>query len=207
MRKVLVVDDHPSVRAGVCAVLERELADVICASAGSAAEALRKVADSEWDAVVLDMTMPGRSGAETIAEIKKLCSHARILVYSVHHESQFGVRSIRAGADGYLTKDRPLSELAEAVRTLLDGRRYITPALADALATAVIAPDPPHVKLSDRELQVYRLLIAGKSPTEIAAELALSIKTVSTYRTRIAEKLNAGSLAEMIRYACDNGLL
>lgn len=207
MRKVLVVDDHPSVRAGVCAVLERELSDVSCTTAGSPAEALQKAADSDWDAVVLDMTMPGRSGAETISDLKRLRPLTRILVYSVHRESQFGVRSLRAGADGYLTKDRPLCELAEAIRTLLDGRRYITPALAEALAAAIIAPESPHMKLSERELQVYRLLIGGKSTTEIAAELSLSIKTVSTYRTRIAEKLNANSLAEMIRYAYDHGLL
>ena len=207
MRKVLVVDDHPSVRAGVCAILEKEIAKLQCATAGSAAEALQKVDESDWDAIVLDMTMPGRSGSETISDIKRLRPQTRILVYSVHHESQLGVRTLRSGADGYLTKDRPISELVDAVRTLLDGRRFITPALADALATAVTAPDPPHHKLSDRELQVYRLLVAGKTPTEIATELALSIKTVSTYRTRIGDKLNAAGLAEMIRYAYDHGLV
>jgi two-component system, NarL family, invasion response regulator UvrY len=207
MRKVLVVDDHPSVRAGVSAILEREIANVQCTMAGSAAEAIQRADESDWDAVVLDMTMPGRSGSETISDLKRLRPHARILVYSVHHESQFGVRTLRAGADGYLTKDRPIAELLEAVRTLLDGRRYISPALADALATAVTAPEPAHLKLSDREMQVYRLLVEGKSPTEIASELSLSIKTVSTYRSRIGEKLNAGSLAEMIRYAYDHGLL
>lgn len=207
MRKVLVVDDHPSVRAGVCAILEREIANIYCTTAGSAAEAVQQVNDSEWDAVVLDMTMPGRSGPEIISDIKRVRPHTRVLVYSVHQESQFGVRTLRSGADGYLTKDRPISELLEAVRALLEGRRYITPAMADALATAVAAPEPPHLKLSDRELQVYRLLVAGKTPSEIAADLSLSIKTVSTYRTRIGEKLNAGSLAEMIRYAYDHGLL
>lgn len=207
MPRLLIVDDHPSVRAGVCSILEKEIPNAACATAGSSAEALERVTDAPWDVIVLDMTMPGRSGPELISEVKRLRPETRILVYSVHHESQFGVRTLRAGADGYLTKDRPIHELIEGIRALLEHRRYITPAMADALATAVTAPEAPHLKLSDRELQVYRLLIAGKSPTEIAADLALSIKTVSTYRTRIAEKLNANSLADMIRYAYDHGLL
>lgn len=207
MPRLLIVDDHPSVRAGVCSILEKEIPNAACATAGSSAEALERVTDASWDVIVLDMTMPGRSGPELISEVKRLRPETRILVYSVHHESQFGVRTLRAGADGYLTKDRPIHELIEGIRALLEHRRYITPAMADALATAVTAPEAPHLKLSDRELQVYRLLIAGKSPTEIAADLALSIKTVSTYRTRIAEKLNANSLADMIRYAYDHGLL
>ncbi len=204
--KILVVDDHPSVLEGIRSVLAREIRDAEVEVAATAQEATAKCNRDRFHVVVLDMSLPGRSGPELIAELKRLQPETSILVYTVHSEQQFGVRSIRAGADGYLTKDRAIQELLEAVRALLKGKKYITPELAVALADAVSGPAEPLTLLSDREMQVLRMVVRGASTSDIAAKLNLSVKTVSTYRSRILEKLRLSSTADLVRYALQHGV-
>jgi DNA-binding NarL/FixJ family response regulator len=158
------------------------------------------------DVVILDMTVPGLSGPELVADLKRANSSSRILVYTVLEEQQLGARTIRAGADGYLTKDRPMTLVMAAVRDLLAGKRHITPALADALAEAISGPVELHTLLSDREMQVMRQLVKGEQQSEIATSLNLSVKTVGTYRTRILEKLRLTTTAELIRYGLTHKL-
>ena len=201
MSRILIVDDHPSVREGLRTVLSRELQPVQIEVASTAPEAVERAGRFDPDLVILDMTVPGRSGPELVADLKGANPRLRILVYTVHEEQQLGARAIRAGADGYLTKDKPMSELMAAARELLAGRRYITHALGEALADAVSGPVEPHALLSDREWQVLRLLVAGTTQSQIADTLNLSAKTVNTYRNRILDKLQLSTTAELIRYA------
>jgi len=162
-----------------------------------------------WDLVILDLSLPGRGGLEVIKQMKDASPGSAILVYTMFPEEQFGVRALRAGADGYLTKDRPQDELVDAARRVSGGKRYITPALADSLAHYVAEPNVSnlHELLSDREFQILRLLASGKTPTAIGVELSLSIKTVSTYRSRILVKLNLTTTADLIRYAIKQELV
>ena len=206
MKRFLIIDDHPSVQEGLRVILTARIPALECEIAASAAEALQKVESSTWHAISLDISIPGRSGPELIQEIKRRQPGVRILVYTVHPEDQFGVRSLQAGADGYLTKDRPMDELILAVQTLLSGDRYISHALAQVLADAITLPPEPHKLLSERELQVFRLLVKGVSPKEISDKLNLSIKTVSTYRARVLEKLRISSTADLVRYAIQHHL-
>ena len=206
MNCILIVDDHPSVREGLRSLLSRELQPVRIEMAGTAPEAVQQAEQCDPDLIILDMTVPGRSGPGLVADLKRANPRSRILVYTVHEEQQLGVRVIRAGAEGYLTKDKPMSEVMAAARDLLAGKRYITPALAEALAEAIAGPAEPHALLSDREMQVLRLLVQGIPQSEIAATLNLSVKTVGTYRTRILEKLRLSTTAELIRYALTHNL-
>jgi two-component system, NarL family, invasion response regulator UvrY len=206
MRRFLIIDDHPTVQEGLRAILTARIPGLECEAVGSAGEALQKVEHDSWHVISLDISIPGRSGPELIQEIKRRQPGARILVYTVHPEDQFGVRSLQAGADGYLTKDRPMDELIHAVQTLLAGNRYISNALAQVLADAVTLPPEPHRLLSERELQVLRLLVTGVNPKEISDRLNLSIKTVSTYRARVLEKLHLSSTADLVRYAIQHHL-
>ena len=203
---ILVVDDHPSVLEGIRAVLSRGIQNALIDGASTAPEAVSKCSGQQYAVIVTDMSLPGRSGPELVGELKRLQPGASILVYSVHSEQQFVVRAIRAGADGYLTKDRPIEELLEAVRVLVSGRKYITNDLALALAEAVGGPVEPISLLSDRELQVLRMVVRGASTSDIAYRLHLSAKTVSTYRSRILEKLRISNTADLIRYALQHGV-
>jgi two-component system, NarL family, invasion response regulator UvrY len=159
-----------------------------------------------WDVVLLDLSMPGRGGLESVRELKDLSPSTSILIYTAHPEDQLGVRALRAGADGFITKDRPPEELVKAVRRVLEGKRYISDTLAERMAEALAqpVPDEPHELLSDREYQILRMMGSGKSASEIAVQLNLSVKTVSTYRTRVLQKLNLQTTAELIRYAVEN---
>mgnify|MGYP005809708683 CR=1 FL=1 len=206
MSRILIVDDHPSVREGLRSVMLREFESVETEMAGTAMEALERAREFDPDVVILDMTVPGLSGPELVADLKKANARCRILVYTVLEEQQLGARTIRAGADGYLTKDKPMSQVMSAVRDLLAGRRHITPALAEALAEAISGPVELHTLLSDREMQVMRQLVQGAQQSEIAASLNLSVKTVGTYRTRILEKLRLSTTAELIRYGLTHNL-
>jgi two-component system invasion response regulator UvrY len=209
LRRVLVVDDHVAVRNGVAQMLRELFEGIHVGTADSAHAALDSLADSNWDLVILDLSLPGRGGLDIIRQMKDTSPQSAILVYTMFPEEQFGVRALRAGADGYLTKDRPESELIDAARRIASGKRYITPALADSLANYISDPSAGHLHelLSDREFQILRMLAAGKTPTDAANELSLSIKTVSTYRTRILTKLNLTTTAELIRYAIEQGLV
>lgn len=206
MSRILIVDDHPSVREGLQSVLSREFPGIETAMAATAAEALSSASRFDPDVVILDMTVPGLSGPELVASLKRANARTRILVYTVLEEQQLGARSIRAGADSYLTKDKPMSQVMAAIHDLLAGRRHITPALAEALAEAISGPVEPHTLLSDREMQVMRQLVRGAQQSEIAASLNLSVKTVGTYRSRILEKLRLSTTGELIRYGVTHRL-
>ena len=178
-------------------------------AAGDAAEALRLVGSQNWDVAILDLNLPGRGGLELIRELKDAAPQMSILVYTVHPDEQFGVRALRAGADGYVTKDQPASSVIDAIRRIREGKRYIGPGLAESLANYVsgsgraVSPD----LLYDREMQILRALASGQSPTSIAAALNLSVKTVSTYRGRILDKLNLQSNAGLVRFALEHQLI
>lgn len=201
--RVLLVDDHPMVRAGVRSLLEDELPGVEVAEAGNGPEALERVRTADWDVVVLDLSLPGRSGLEVLKELRALRPRLPVLVMTMYAEDQYALRALRAGASGYLTKGSEPSVLLQALRKVGAGGRYVSPALAEHLAVRLASEQgvPLHETLSDRELQVLRMLALGKSVKDIGVELGLSEKTISTYRTRILEKLSLATTADLIRYA------
>jgi DNA-binding NarL/FixJ family response regulator len=209
MIKILIADDHPIVRQGLRQILS-DISDMeIAGEAVNAQETLDQVRVGGWDVLVLDITMPDRSGFDILKELKNEQPHLPILVLSIHGEEQFAVRVLKAGASGYLTKENAPAELIKAIRKVVAGGKYISPSLAETLAfnLDVTSDRPQHEALSNREFQVMQMMASGKTPTEIAAELSLSAKTVSTYRTRLLEKMNLTTNAEIIRYAIENGLI
>jgi len=207
--RIVIADDHPVVRRGLRAIVEEALRPAEVDEAGNVAELLTLVRKREPDVVLLDIAMPGRSGLEALKELRGEHPRIPMLVLSIHSEDEFAVRSIRAGASGYLTKDSAPEELVDAIRTVVAGRRYLTPSVAERLASAVETDtkEAPHEMLSDREFHVLRMLAAGKTNGEVAGELALSAKTVSTYRTRTLRKMGMRTNAELAQYAVRHGLV
>jgi len=209
MIKVLIVDDHPVVRKGLIQMLSDEPDVEKAAEAKTAAESLDMVGKEEWDAVVLDITLPDRSGLEALKDIKAMRPDLPVLILSMHPEDQYAMRVLKAGAAGFINKDSASEELVKAVKKVVAGGRYISPSMAEKLA-AVVGGDyerQQHEKLSDREFQVLCMIASGKRQKEIAEELCLSAKTVSTYRTRVLEKMGMESNAELTYYAVKNGLI
>src|SRR5882724_523415 len=207
--RIVIADDHPVVRRGLRAIVEDALRPAEVDEAGNVAELLTLVRKGEPDVVLLDIAMPGRSGLEALKELRGEHPRIPMLVLSIHSEDEFAVRSIRAGASGYLTKDSAPEELVDAIRTVVAGRRYLTLSVAERLASAVETDTKgaPHEMLSDREFHVLRMLAAGKTNGEVAGELALSAKTVSTYRTRTLRKMGMRTNAELAQYAVRHGLV
>lgn len=207
--KILITDDHAVVRQGLKQILLEEFTRAEFGEATNAQEAIERVWKENWDVVVLDITMPGRSGLEVLKEIRKSRPKLPVLVLSMHPEDQFAVRILKIGASGYMTKESAPNELVGAVRKVMAGGRYVSPSLAEKMASylAVDVHTPPHERLSDREFLVLRLIASGKTPTAIAKELALSVKTISTYRMRILEKMNMANNAELTHYAIQNQLV
>jgi DNA-binding NarL/FixJ family response regulator len=210
--RVLLVDDHPVVRKGMKAILEDHLPQVAVAEAGdgdAALAVLAAAAGQPFDAVVLDLSMPGRSGIDLLAEIKHREPELPVLIMSLHGEEQFAVRALRAGASGYLTKAAAPDQLITAIQKITRGGRYISEELAERLAADVSgrAVSAPHERLSDREFDVMRGIASGKSVSDLADEMHLSVKTVSTYRTRLLEKMGMSTNAELTRYAIEQGLV
>jgi two-component system, NarL family, invasion response regulator UvrY len=207
--KILITDDHAVLRRGLRQILEDGFGKIQFGEASNASEAIAAVAREHWDLVVLDITMPGRSGLDALKEIKALKPNMRVLVLSVHSEDQFAVRVLKAGASGFLNKDSAPEELVKAVRKVIAGGRYVSASLAEKLAFNLDHPSDelPHQKLSDREFQVLRMIGSGKTVSEIAEELGLSVKTVSTYRARILEKMQLNTNAELTRYSFENKLV
>jgi DNA-binding NarL/FixJ family response regulator len=207
--RILVVDDHAVVRRGVRELLTEAFPDCEVVEAASGEDAVREVADRAWDLVVLDLAMPGRGGLDALKEIQAARPQLPVLVLSAHAEDQYAIRALRAGARGYVTKHSAPEEIVLAVRKTMAGTPYVSASLAEHLAALLArAPErPPHETLSDREMQVFRMLATGKSVKEIGAELALSDKTISTYRARVLEKMNLRSNAELMRYALRSGLV
>jgi DNA-binding NarL/FixJ family response regulator len=207
--RIVIADDHPVVRRGLRAIVEDALLPADVHEAGNAAELLTLVRKREPDVVLLDIAMPGRSGLEALKELRREHPKIPMLVLSIHSADEFAVRSIKAGASGYLTKDSAPEELIDAIRTVVAGRRYLTPSVAERLASAVESDvkGAPHEMLSDREFHVLRMLAAGKTNGEVAGELALSAKTISTYRTRTLRKMGMRTNAELAQYAVRHGLV
>jgi two-component system invasion response regulator UvrY len=206
--KCLIVDDHPIVRKGIRDLV---LGEGVCSKVletEDAAGALSAVGLEPWDLVILDVSLPDKHGLEVLKEIKLLQPKAAVLMLSLYPEKEFALRALKAGASGYLTKDRAPSELLKAVKELLAGRRYITQSLGGLLVTFLDEGQPaaPHSLLSDREIEVLRLLGQGKPVSAIAADMALSVKTISTYRSRLLEKLKFRTTAELMRYAIESNL-
>jgi DNA-binding NarL/FixJ family response regulator len=210
MLRCLIADDHAIVRRGLRHLL-REQGDIAePGEASNAREVVERVRNEEWDLVILDINMPGANGPDVLLQIKRLRPELPVLILSSHPEDQFAVRMLQAGASGYLNKETAPEELVVAVRRVLQGRKYVSTNLAEQLAAALDSGSPgrpPHEGLSHREFQVLRLIGAGKTVSEIATALHLSVKTVSTYRARILEKMNMKTNAELTVYTVRNGLV
>jgi DNA-binding NarL/FixJ family response regulator len=208
MIRLLLADDHKLVRDGLRQILSAIADFQVAGEAANGDEALALVRSGDFDVALLDMSMPGLSGIDLIKRLKLEKPGLRILVLSMHGEQQYAARALKAGASAYLTKDSASEQLVGAIRKLATGGVYITDAAAASLVAGVTAADsPPHTRLSDREYEVFRLLAEGRGPGEIAARLHVSVKTVSTHKSRILEKMKLGSTAELVRYALEHGLL
>ncbi len=208
MIRILLADDHQLVRDGLKRILGAASDLEVAGEAASGDEALALVKMNDYDLALLDMSMPGLAGIALIKRLHAEKPKLRILVLSMHGEDQYASRALKAGASGYLTKDSASAQLVGAIRKVAAGGVHISDAVAASLISAVAGGDaPPHAALSDREFEVFKLLAAGRAPTEIAAQMHLSVKTVSTHKARILQKLNLGGTAELVRYALEHGLL
>ena len=209
MIKILIADDHAIMRRGLKEILTRELKEVKCAEAENVPQLLDLVRRQEWDLAILDVSMPGRSGLDALTDLKKAQPKLPVLVLCMHPEDQLGKRALKVGASGYMNKEAAPEELIVAIRKVLAGRVHVTPALAERLALDLREEPgrPLHEALSNRELEVLRMIALGKTVTEIARELHLSVATVSTHRAHILEKMNMKTTSELIRYALQNHLV
>jgi two-component system invasion response regulator UvrY len=208
MLRILIADDHPVVRQGLKQIVS-EAADIVVGDeATDGHEVLNKIRAGNYDVVLLDITMPGKDGIDVLTQLKYEKPNLPVLIISMHPEEQFAVRALRAGASGYLTKESTPDELITAIHKVSTGGRYISASLAENLAYLVQKVEQlPHETLSDREYQVMRLIASGKTITDIAQELSLSVKTISTYRARILEKMKMENNVELTRYAMKNQLV
>lgn len=209
MIRVLIADDHTVVRQGLKQILSDDPQLSVVGEAADGNEVLTALETLSVDALVLDITMPGRNGLDVLKEVKRKRPTLPVLVLSMHPEDQFAIRILRAGAAGYITKESAPEELVGALRKVCSGGKYVSPQLAEKLAVFIEdeTTRPPHEKLSDREFEVLRMLALGKTVTEVAEELLLSVKTVSTYRSRVLEKMKMTSNADLTRYALQNDLI
>ena len=206
--RVLIVDDHALLRCGLRALLADQFQRAVFGEASDAQEALALLRKKQWDVALIDITLPGKSGLDLLKELKAEWPSLPVLILSGHAEDQFAVRALRAGAGGYMTKESAPEELVKAVRKILAGGQYVSPALGEKLAveTRKDFTCAPHEILSDREYEVMSRIASGKTVTEIADDLSLSVKTISTYRARILEKLDVKNSAAIVQYAHRNGL-
>lgn len=207
--RILLADDHVVVRRGLKQILAEEFKKAVFGEARNAPETLELVGKENWDLLILDITMPGRSGLDVLREIRKLRPKLSVLVLSIHPESQFAVRVIELGAAGYMTKEGAAEELVAAAKKVLAGGRYVSKQLAETLATSLSGDTARSAQelLSDREFQVLRLIAQGKIASQIADELSLSIKTISTYRSRILGKMGLRNNAQLMHYAMQHQLV
>jgi two-component system, NarL family, invasion response regulator UvrY len=206
MMRFLIADDHAIVRKGLIQILREEFASAQITEVSNSNQVLEEVERQPWDVIMMDISMPGRNGIETLKQIRSNGIRTPILMLSMHPEDQYAVRVLKAGASGFLNKETATDELLVAIRKVLGGRKYITPYVAEKLASGEYDEKSLHDALSDREMQVLQLIATGKTVSEIASEISLSVNTISTYRTRILEKLNLGNNAELTRYAIDHNL-
>ena len=209
MRRVLIVDDHEVVRDGVKRLLDEQSGTIACGEAGTPDEALAMALAETWDAVVLDISFTGKSGLELLKELKQIRPRLPVLVLTMHSEEQYARRVFKAGAAGFITKNSPRAELSKAIHKVMDGGKYLSPALGEKLIIDLErgVDRPPDETLSDREFQVMCLIASGKTLSEIAELLSLSDKTISTYRARLMEKMGMRTNAELTHYAIQNKLV
>jgi DNA-binding NarL/FixJ family response regulator len=207
MIRVLLADDHQIVRDGLRRILGPQSGFEVAGEAASGDEALALVRAHDYDVAVLDMSMPGLSGLDLVKRLKAERPRLKILVLSMHGEQQYAARALKAGAAGYLNKDSAAEQLVGALRKIAAGGVHVSEAAAAGLILAGSEGGPPHERLSDREFEVFKQLAGGASPTDIARRLNVSVKTVSTHKTRIQEKLGLGGTAELVRYALEHKLL
>jgi len=208
MVRIVVCDDHAIVREGLKQILGAQHDFAIVGEASDGHETLQRVRELDFDVLLLDMSMPGKSGVELIRQVKGERPKLRILVLTMHEEHQYAVRAIRAGASGYLTKESASSQLVSALRKVAGGGAWISAEIAQQLALNAMpdAQAAPHERLTDREFQVFRMIADGRSISDIAGELKLSVKTVSTHKANVLHKMGMSTQGELIRYALENGL-
>ncbi len=209
MLRIFVADDHPIVREGLKQIIAKNSDMSVVGEASDGQQLLEKIRGHNVDVVLLDISMPGRSGLDVLKQLKTQWPKLRLLVLSQHPEDQYALRVLRAGASGYMTKESASEQLITAIRKVASGGKYVSPALAEHLATELDSPvdKPLHSSLSDREYEVMRMIVQGQSVSEIGEELSLSVKTISTYRTRILAKMNMTKNADIIHYGIRNGLM
>lgn len=209
IRKILIVDDHAIVRQGLKGLLAEAFPGALVGEAQNAVEFYKHLRNPIWNLVILDINMPDGNGLELLKVLRQEHRYLPVLILSAHSEDQYAVRALKAGASGFLTKSSAPEQLVQAVHKVLSGGKYISPAQAERLASHLETghDGPLHEALSDREFQVLRLIAAGKTPTEIADALSLSVKTISTFRTRILGKMKMRNSSQLTQYALQNGLL
>jgi DNA-binding NarL/FixJ family response regulator len=207
MIRILLADDHKMFREGVRSLLEARSDMTVVGEAATGEEALAAATEHRPDVVILDVSMPGRGGLETVSELKRRNPKVRVLMLTVHPEDRFAVRCLKGGADGYMTKESAADELIGAIRKVFSGGKYVSPSLAESLVLSLERDfgAAPHETLSDREFQVMRMIASARTVSQIAEELCLSVKTISTYRSRILEKLGLRNNAEIMQYAMELG--
>ena len=207
--KVFIVDDHEVVREGLRTVLQKDPAMSVVGMSEDALDLVKKLKKVQPDVVILDISLPDKSGLDALKDLKQLYPKTRVLILSMHPEGRVAVRALRAGASGYLNKQTAAEELIKAIQTIKNGRKYVSPGLAEQLAEELDSKSSPqpHTDLSDREFEIMSLIASGEAASEIAKKLHLSVNTVSTYRTRILEKLRVKTTAELTRYALEHRLI
>jgi len=209
MIKVLIADDHAVVRRGIRQILSEDSFIQVLGEAANSEEIMAQLYDQEWDVLILDLIMPGKNGLDSLIEIKQRKPDLKVLVLSMHPEEEIAIRALKTGASGYLNKDSVPSELIRAVRKIHAGGRYISGSLAESIFMSINKdmPADPHKELSEREFQVMCLIASGNTLSDIAQELSISVKTVSTYRTRILEKMAMKTNVELTHYAIKHKLV
>ena len=208
MINVLIVDDHDIVREGIRRIIENTSEIRAADEASTGQEALNLIFNNKYDLVLLDISMPGKNGLQILKEIKKYNKKIPVLMLSMHAEEQYAMRAIKAGASGYLTKDNASEQLVSAIQKINNGKKYISQEVAELLVTDIYYDEEKHLHeyLSDREFEVFKLIIQGKQAKNIAIKLSISDKTVSTYRSRIMKKMNMSSTSDLIYYAIENNI-
>jgi DNA-binding NarL/FixJ family response regulator len=209
MMRILIADDHAIVRRGLKEILLDEYPSALIGEAADAEELIKKTIQEKWDMVITDLSMPGRSGLDALKQIKQSFPGLPVLIMSMYPEDQFAVRALRAGASGYFNKNSIHDEVIKAIETVRMGKKILTPSIAEKLVEALHSETDkaPHLQLSDREFDVFKLLALGKTISAIADQLSLNYNTVSTYRSRLLEKMNMRSNSELTRYAMEKNLI
>ena|ERR1700748_1659041 len=208
--RILIADDHAIVRKGIRQLLLEEYPSAMIEETGDGNSLVAKTSTKEWDVVICDLDLPGRSGLDAMLQIKEIAPKLPVLIMSIYPEEQYAKRLLKAGAAGYVSKDAATEELAKAVRMVLQGRKYVSPAVAELIAEDMgrdSADKAPHEALSNREFEIFLMIASGRSVSEIADKLSLSTTTVSTHRARILAKMSMRTNSELIRYALDNKLI